>query len=341
MLITSGCSISFGTGNRASQVNDGGVYKSNDKGMTWQQKVLIPTVSGQPGSIAAVDTESMVMDPSDHQAIYLGSALNGLFFSYTGANDWQSDTALGKVTVKAIAIDPGYKCTIYAAVGNKLYKSSDCSRNWSPVYFDNDLTVKINTVAVDNVNSANVYIGTTRGEIIKSSDRGASWRTIQRLQNEVREIVINPFDGKTIFVGTINRGIWRSTDSGNSWTDLSDKLKNFPDNRFRDLELGRSTPGLIFLATQYGLIKSTDYGNNWSKVELITPKDQAVINSIAISPKNASEIYYVTNTTFYRSLDGGKNWSPQKLPTVTRVGWKLLIDPEEPNIIYLGARALK
>jgi len=340
IIVTTGCSISFGTTNQTKPVNDGGVFKTINKGDIWQQKVLIPTVSGRPNSIAIIDSESMIMDPSDHQAIYLGSVANGLLYSYTGADDWQIAKGLGAVTVKAIAIDPGFKCIIYAAVGNRLFKSSDCNRSWSSVYFDNDLRVIINTVAVDNLNSNNVYIGTTRGEIIKSSDRGGSWRTIQRFQNEVKKIVINPFDGKTIFVATAIRGIFRSTDSGNSWTDLADKLKEFNDNRFRDIELGRSIPGLIFLATQYGLIKSSDYGNSWSKIELITPIDQAIINSIAISPKNANEIYYVTNTTFYRSLDGGKNWAPQKLPS-TKTGWKLLIDPENPSIIYLGVRTLK
>jgi len=338
--ITSGCSISFG-GASQTNVNDGGVYKSTDKGQTWTQKVLIPTIYGQPSSIAAVETQSMVMDPSDHLAIYFGSVANGLFYSYDAANDWQIATTLGKVTVNAIAIDPTFKCTIYVAAGNKLFKSIDCSRSWSQVYFDNDLTVRITAVAVDNLSSTNVYIGTSRGEIIKSTDRGANWRTVQRLQNEIGKILINPFDGKTIFVGTITRGIWRSTDGGGSWTDLSDKLKDFPDNRFRDLVLGTATPGLVFLATQYGLIKSTDYGNSWSKIDLITPQAQAVINSVAVSPKNADEIYYVTNTTFYRSLDGGKTWATQKLPTTTRAGWKLLIDQIDSNIIYLGARALK
>ena len=51
-------------------------------------------------------------------------------------------------------------------------------------------------------------------------------------------------------------------------------------------------------------------------------------------------IYYVTNTTFYRSLDGGINWSSNKLPT-SRAGVKLLIDSKNPSIIYLAVRQIK
>ncbi|GAF89261.1 unnamed protein product, partial [marine sediment metagenome] len=46
------------------------------------------------------------------------------------------------------------------------------------------------------------------------------------------------------------------------------------------------------------------------------------------------------NTTFYRSLDSGENWTTKKLPT-TRAGWKLLIDPDNPDIIYMGVRSIK
>jgi len=58
---------------------------------------------------------------------------------------------------------------------------------------------------------------------------------------------------------------------------------------------------------------------------------------MAVNPQNTQEIYYVTNTTFYRSLDGGENWKTIKMPT-SAIGWKLLIDPKEPNIIYLGIK---
>jgi hypothetical protein len=61
---------------------------------------------------------------------------------------------------------------------------------------------------------------------------------------------------------------------------------------------------------------------------------------VFISPKNVEEIYYATNTTFYRTSDGGKNWTTRKLPT-SRAGWRLIVDPEDTNVIYMGVREIK
>jgi photosystem II stability/assembly factor-like uncharacterized protein len=339
LLLTGGCSISFnGSGNTA---NDGGVYFSNNKGEVWQKKALIPTTSGAPRSISGLDASTLEIDPQDNKAIYFGSYENGLFYSYNQANEWMTAAPLKQITINDVAVDHESKCTIYAAIGNRLMKSSDCNRTWSQVYYDNDINVSVNTIASDHFNSGVVYIGTSRGEIIKSSDRGLSWQTIGRFKNSIGEIAIDPNDSRIIFVASYSAGVFRTKDSGANWINLEENLKNFKkSNRFKDLVLSVSNPGTIYLANGYGLLKSIDYGDSWSNINLITPETKAIINSLVVNPNNPKEIYYVTNTTFYRSTDGGENWATKKLPT-TRAGWKLLLDPTDSNIIYMGVKKLK
>jgi len=339
VITVSGCSISFNTKDGGG--NDGGIYVTVNQGNTWQQRVLIPTTSGRPGSIGPLNTNFLAMDPSDRKAIYFGSIDNGLLYSYDGGKNWHLVKELGKISIKAVAVDPSSKCIIYVASGNKVYKSTDCSRTWAQVYYDNDVVTKINTITIDYYNSANIYVGTSRGEVIKSLDRGLSWQTVGRFDDSVEKIVISPHDSRIIFTATAKKGIHRSSDSGSSWVDLSESLKEFKDSmKFRDLVVEEVKAGRILLANNYGLLKSDDNGDSWSKIELITPEKEAIINAVVVSPKDAKEIYYVTNTTFYRSLDGGANWTTKKLPT-TRAGWKLLIDPEDTNIIYMGVRKIK
>jgi photosystem II stability/assembly factor-like uncharacterized protein len=334
MMFASGCSISF----NGSGGNDGGLYLSANKGDNWTQKVLIPNVSGQPQSFGNLNADCLALDPSDAGAVYFGSVDNGLLYTYNGAKEWFVAGKLAKATINAIAIDPDSKCLIYASVENKIYKSTDCNRTWMQVYYDNDVDTRINSIAIDHYDSANVYIGTSRGEIIKSSNRGAAWRTVGRLEDVVKKIVISPADSRLVFAATAQKGIFRSSDSGENWESLAEKLKDFSNGlKFRDLAAAPADKGLIFLATNYGLLKSNDNGNNWQKIELITPEKEATINTIAVSPKNSKEIYYATNTTFYRSLDGGDNWTTKKLPT-TRAGWNLLVNPEDTSVIYLSVR---
>lgn len=340
-VLFSGCVTIKTEGDAAGSGTDGGVFKTANRGDIWQQKALIPTTSGKPSSIAGLSAVCLSMDPSDNKAIYYGSQVNGLFYSYDGADSWQVAKTLGQVTVNDAVVDPSSKCVIYASAANRIYKSTDCSRAWSQIYYDNDLTVTVNSIAIDYYDSKNIYAGTSRGEVIKSSDRGESWQTVNRLKNNVEKIMISPFDSRIIFAATAKKGIHRSLDSGYNWTDLSANLKEFKDGMtYRDLVISKSEEGLIFLANSYGLLKSADYGDTWANITLITPEKEATINAIAVSPKNVKEIYYITNTTFYRSDDGGETWTTKKLPT-SWAGAKLLIDPEETDIIYMGVKQIK
>lgn len=339
-IVLSGCTIGVNTGATGAGVNDGGIYKSINKGTSWEQKVLIQTV-GARRSMAAVDIIATTLDPEDNKAIYAGSQENGLFYSYDGAESWQIATSFGKLTVTNVAVDPANKCVIYATAANRVFKSADCSRTWTVAYFDNDPKAIITSLVVDFSNKNIVFMGTSRGEIIKSSDQGESWRTLNNFGGQVNKIVISPADAKIMFVGSIAKGIFRSLDGGASWINLGDKLKSFyGDGTFRDLVMVKAEKPAVFLATNYELVKSTDNGENWSKIELIIEKAKIKINAVAVNPFNANEIYYVTDTTFYRSLDAGKNWTSKKLPT-SRNGSKLLIDPKNPSIIYLAVKQAK
>jgi photosystem II stability/assembly factor-like uncharacterized protein len=326
--------------NKEAGINDGGLFKTADKGTTWAQRAAIPTASGKPAGFAAVNIASLAIDPNDSKALYFGSAGSGLLYSYDGAATWQIAKGLENSTVRAIAVAPGEKCSIYAAVGNKLLRSIDCNRSFTQVYFDTDMAVTIEAVVLDPANPAVIYIGLSRGDLIKSSDKGENWQTIQRLKDKILKIVIDPQNGKNIYIVTAKKGVYHSTDSGATVKDINKAIKEFKFSlEIKDLVFVKNEPGVIFLATSYGILKTADNGEKWEKIELITPEKKGVINALAVNPKNSQEIYYVTNTTFYRTVDGGTNWKPVKLPT-TRAGWKLLIDPDQPNTIYLGIKSL-
>lgn len=338
MLSVSGCSISF----KGKQSADtGGIFVSSNKGDAWQKRNLILTVTGTPKTIEALSVGDIAIDPSDANAIYFGTIDNGLYYSYNNTKEWQKAVSLGDITVARIAVDPENKCIVYVSSKNKIYKSEDCSRTWQQVYYDDDINIRINSISIDHYDSNKVYLGTSRGEVLKSFDKGISWQAIGRFDSSVKEVIVSPIDSRIVFAATQKKGLHRSKDGGESWTDLSEKIVEFNRRHdFQDMELAVEKEGLIYLATDYGLLRSENYGDDWTKIELITPENEAVINSMALNPKNSEEIYYVTNTTFYRSVDGGESWSTKKLPT-SRAGWKVIVNPDNPTIVYLGARTIQ
>jgi photosystem II stability/assembly factor-like uncharacterized protein len=145
-----------------------------------------------------------------------------------------------------------------------------------------------------------------------------------------------------MFAATEKKGVFRSADRGETWVSIvKDKLKGFKSvNNPRDLITSPAEDGLVLMATDSGINRSRDNGETWEEIQLITPEKKTPINAVAVSPKDSNELYYVTDTTFYRSGDAGATWATIKLPT-GRAGWKLVIDPENTAVIYLGVRMIE
>jgi photosystem II stability/assembly factor-like uncharacterized protein len=334
-MLATGCSISLGSGN--SSGSDGGFWVSLDKGLSWQQSSSVPTTGGV-GSINGLDDSSLALDPEDVNAIYFGSASGGLYYTYGLSNGWTKAASLNETKINAVAVSPDDKCIIYAAAGNKVYRSEDCNRTWTQIFFDNDPTTKINALVVDFYDAHRIYFGNSRGEISESIDRGDHWVTVLRSGSSVNQIVLSPFDSRKVFVTTVSQGLYRSADSGATWTPMQDKMTEFK-NSFNIVSLvaSPSSNGLLFAATAYGLLKSADSGDTWTRIKLITPEAQASINSLAVDPKDPRNIYYITNTTFYSSNDGGVSWRTKKMPS-TRAGAQLLIKPDQTNVLFMGVK---
>lgn len=355
MLTISACSISTSsTGGNAA--TDSSLFLSIDAGNTWRTVASVPTTSGRIQSISDVNVKAMSMDPEDSLAVYLATYDRGLYYTYNVTKGWVAVSSLPTATVNDVKVDPKNKCIIYTAIANRLYRSSDCARTWTQIYYDNNTAVTVNAIAIDHYNTSNIYIGTSRGEIIKTIDSGLAWRTIQRSDEGIARLLISPLDSRLIFVATVKNKIYSFTsntdtvaaDSSNieqnfvvdDWTDLNVVLKDFDlGASFKDVVIS-AKDGLIFLATEKLILRSPDNGITWENLKLLQPDKEAVINAIAVNPQDSNNIYYVTNTTFFKSTDGGATWNTKALPTA-RAGRTLLIDFNNPNNIYLGTVKLK
>src|SRR3989344_6858559 len=89
-LFISGCSLGdvLGTSSKAPPPPPVGIYRSNDGGQTWVTKNSILSASGSRPTLNATNVLSLLMDPTDRQALYLGSQGQGLYYSYDGGESW-------------------------------------------------------------------------------------------------------------------------------------------------------------------------------------------------------------------------------------------------------------
>jgi len=68
-----------------------------------------------------------------------------------------------------------------------------------------------------------------------------------------------------LYVGTIGEGLWRSSDSGETFARDYNGL--FVECHIRALAVHPKDPNTIFLGCDLGLLKRSDGGGNWTRVD--------------------------------------------------------------------------
>jgi photosystem II stability/assembly factor-like uncharacterized protein len=286
----------------------------------------------------------MVMDNLDNKAIYYGTTDRGIYYTYNGGAGWQQ-TLSGRGKINDIAISPKESCIIYVAIGNRVYKTSDCSRNWEYKLIEASPNTSniINTLAVDPYNSSVVYSGTSGKGLYRSDDSGYSWHVVKYFDGPIVKVMLNPNFENMIYVATSRNGIFKSIDGGENWQEVIGKElpKQYTGMlEYHKLIFDNNYDDGLFFANKYGLFRSFDGGENWNNIELLIKPGVRAIYSIAVNPTNEDEIYYTVSDTFYRSEDGGENWVTRNLPT-SRAPKFMLLDPLNPDTLYIGTKRVK
>lgn len=320
---------------------DGGVFRTRDNGTTWQQ---LPTLNlgTRIGSIADVGIVSMAIDPQDSQAVYVGTVENGLLFSLDGGASWSQAKGLTTGRISAIGVDPKDKCTIYAARGNQIHKTTNCSRDWNLVYVDSRADVSFSVLTVDWFNAKRLYTGTNLGDLFRSDDGGTSWARLSQPENvAISGIAIDPRDSRTVYVSTNGSGLLKSTDSGTTWDRIYKQFETFDyARRAKILVMDRNLANTLYTVSKYGILRSQDGGATWAALNLPTPPDTTDIRAMLVHPTNSNLIVYATNNNIVFSADGGKTWMPKKLPTARGVA-AMLFDNASTTSLFLGAGVKK
>jgi photosystem II stability/assembly factor-like uncharacterized protein len=210
--------------------------------------------------------------------------------------------------------------------------------------------------------------------IYKSTDAGKTWTHLGlRDGQQIPALAVDPRNPNRIFAAVLGhpygpnpeRGIFRSTDGGATWEKVLFKDENTGGS---DVEIDPSNPDTVyaslwqsrlgpwednnsFAGTGGGLFKSTDGGTTWRKLSKGLPDDLVQIN-LAIAPNQPNRLYATISTTqptayasdkglgFYRSDDGGENWTritDDPRPAMKIGGGDLPIarvDPKNPEVVY-------
>jgi photosystem II stability/assembly factor-like uncharacterized protein len=306
-----------GTGwNLRSSTDDpgrrGGVWRSEDRGRTWRQRVhgMIATevqavIAPAPGRIVAAvlgrgpmigdgsaarwlrgdrgierDLHDLLADPADPDRLW-ASAWNGVFRSEDGGRSWtwSGEGLAGDPwfphwsTIASLALDPSMPGGLWAAGWHGFFHSANGGRTWARV--TSLAEVAFEAVAVDPNDPRKVWVTSQGG--------GGSFPTVFRSVDggatwQETQFAAYLLDGLavssagTVFVSTFGP-LYRSTDGGITWQETSAR-------GVVSVVPDPVHPGTIWAGGISGLYRSRDDGQTWEAVT--TGPGTSVIRDLAV-----------------------------------------------------------
>jgi photosystem II stability/assembly factor-like uncharacterized protein len=333
-LFGAGCSLT--PAKQGPTGPDAGVWKSSDHGQTWVNKKALVDGPRLSAGAAELAVQNLTFDPQDRLTIYMGTKANGLVYSLDGGDSWQRFKTLEATNIKSVAVDNKNKCTVYAASQNKIYKTKTCGRDWQIAFFDPRTDKQFTQIILDWFNPTIVYAGTNDGDIFKSTDEGLTWQIVKRANAAITYMVVSPQDSRLVYAGTDGDGIWKTLDGGITWLQIKKEFGEIGEaRRVIELVLDPANATHMYLVHRTGIAESSDQGQTWTAVKLITDVGEGKITWMAVDPNNSKNLVYTGPTALVFSLDGGKTWVSKRLPATSQ-GSFVAVDPKDGNVIYLG-----
>jgi photosystem II stability/assembly factor-like uncharacterized protein len=334
--------------------DNGGVWRSTDYGSTW-----VPLFDKQStGSIGAI-----AVAPSDPNIIYVGSGAgiirpdlatgDGMYKSIDAGKTWTHLGLRDSQMVANIEVDPKNPNRLFVAVlghpygpnpERGIFRSLDGGATFEKVLFKDDYTSG-DDVRIDPSNPNTVYaalwqqqqgfyengaFGGTDGGLFKSTDGGNTWKQMTTGLPPIIQanLAIAPGNSKVIYAmiaapgspatggrggGRGGRGgaggaigLYKTTDGGDHW----------------------------FLATEDPRVTQTGSQRHPPDTRPLGRIGGGDLPTITVDPKNEN-VVYSCSTVFWRTEDGGQNWSAVRGAPGGDDYQKSWINPNNSNIILL------
>lgn len=281
------------------------------------------------GRITAIDVVNKTP-----RMIYVGTAGGGVWKSTNAGSSFRPVFDKHIQCIGAMIIDQKNPETVWVgsgesnmrnsvSVGNGIYKTTDGGQNWSLLGLDS--TEHISKIAIDPNNSDVVYVAAPgplwsdskhRG-LYKTSDGGKTWEKILYTDAKTgcADVLIDPKNPNTLYASmwTFRRTPWSFSSGGKT----------------------------------SALMKSTDGGKTWTKIQNGFEGNEFGRICLAMSPSDPNRLYAIAEsakTQLYMSKNGGQSW--EKKSGSMNVSWRpfyfsvIMVDPVDPQRIYRPSLSL-
>src|SRR5215469_2612367 len=279
----------------------GGVWKTTDGGVTWENV--------SDGFFKRASVGAIAVAASDPNVIYVG---------------------MGETTIRG-----------NVSHGDGVYRSTDGGQTWTHLGLEDTRQIGKIRIHPQNPDLLYVAaLGHAHGPnsergIFRSRDGGKAWEKILFLNEEVgsHDIALDPHNPRILYAAlwrarrfphTLNSGgegcgLYKSTDGGDTWTDISHN-KGLPTGMLG--KVGVAVSGArkervwaIVEAEDGAVFRSDDAGTTWERLsdEKDLRKRPWYYQHIYADPQDADTLW-ILNERCYKSIDGGGTFTQISVP---------------------------
>ena len=343
-LVAVGATLYGGSTAVSPKLTTGGVYRSNDRGMTWtltsdslaNDDVLVIFYSG--GSlIAGTDSGiyrsldqginwiagNVLSDRSRHSvtsligvgsSLYAGMVGEGVFKSGDNGATWVP-TALTGIEVRSLT---SLGSAVYAGTQFGIFQSDDEGDSWVGRNAGLANTYIAGIGGVWTVGShvyAHVFEfdqarASSRNSLYRSADSGRSWTPVGGglpFNGYVDDLVSY---GNVLYAGILGVGVYKSSNGGAAWSPAGPGLPVVAQWPY----MLTARDGLVLVSVQNQVFRSTDAGTTWSGPSMGLSNSNFVQNLVFAG----DDVYGATDQGVVKSLDKGASWQATGLTVFTR-----------------------
>lgn len=301
----------------------GGIYKSDDKGKTWNQIFENPYTQSI-GDMAIAETDKNILyvgtgEPNGGQGSVTYDGY-GVFKSMDAGANWSHTGLENAGGIGRVEVDPSNADRVFvAAMGNLfstnpqrgVYRTVDGGQTWENVLYLNDSTGAID-LCINPNNPDIVY--------------AAMWERVR-----------GPYHRT---YGGESSGLYRSKDGGDTWEQLTSGLPSGKQGRIA-IDISKSHPDILYCSYSewdgpFGeFYRTTNGGDSWTDMNanLNGSTYSWWFSKIQVHP-NIPERVWVGEYHMYYSKDGGQNFSTVSGLHVDQHA--LYSHPMESNFVVIG-----
>ena len=317
-------------------IGEGGIFRQADGENGWQD-----ISAGLPGD---PQVRALLLRPDNPAVVYAGTQ-DGVYRSSDRGGSWDRlpDPAEGR-DVWSLATHPGDPDVIFAGYEPcAIARSTDGGDTWQEMDTSNVIFPHITTympplgkrvigIAIDPVDSNNMYAAIEVGGLLASRDGGETWSQLMDgpyLRNntlDLHQVLVTAADHETVQIAT-QIAMFRGRNQGTRWEHVQVQDMFMGGSYCRDLAVAPDDPNTIYLASGAGggaappdtapegaLFRSHDVGETWERLELGDVPPGRMMQ-VAIDPGDSNRISCgAYSGEIYSSSDGGQTWKKSVLP---------------------------